>query len=572
MVATAIPDIEGNLRAAMLGSALGRKFEHDPQRLADHIGVRVRRVPSTEITHWKGAHVHSSAYYCHHDGEIVISETAQGGWLTWAFSHELGHALALQDWHTSIDEGEHSCDIFARAFLSDIDDSFRQVPGARFRLQFAVTWAEARISEWKAALPGAAPFRLLNLEDSVSVAQYGLRDRVLVVKDILPLGLSVTALAQASATLYSVAVTYLQRHKDPQVAYEVECVGLRHMRPDGRPYFRVGDKLTLDYVGTYTDEGGTLREDLRVRQDLYVMAATRSYGPAGESTWKLTISTVARSLPNDSDLIVSMLSEIGVAKISPLPFLTFGDANGTTIMRIDDTGMLVRGASSATDQSTAIYWLPNLTFSGDVGDQLPRAQLQSSAGTYSGKPQSLPAFRGYGAADRYVGINSTVANTGGADIDELAQIMESNYGNSRSALTLTSRVSDGVSRADLDADVSRVSGWFALGDLASSTQTIASGVITPDGSYQFVDTEGAAATDNLDTIDVPASHPLSGRPGAVLILRAANDARTVVCKDGTGNLKLAGDCTLDNVQDTLTLLWTGAVQGWIELARSNNGA
>lgn len=52
MVATAIPDIEGNLRAAMLGSALGRKFDHDPQRLADHIGVRVRRVPSTDITHW----------------------------------------------------------------------------------------------------------------------------------------------------------------------------------------------------------------------------------------------------------------------------------------------------------------------------------------------------------------------------------------------------------------------------------------------------------------------------------------------------------------------------------------
>ncbi len=408
------------------------------------------------------------------------------------------------------------------------------------------------------------------LEDADSVAKYGLRDRVLNVKDILPLGLSLTALAQASATLYSVAVTYLQRHKDPQVAYEVECVGLRHMR-NGTPYFEMGDTLTLDYVGTYTDEDGTLREDLRVRQNLYVMAATRSYGPAGESTWKLTVSTIARALPNDGDLIAAMLTEIGVAKISPLGFFQFGTADGTTIMQLNEFGMMLQGATTVTDLSTAIYWLANLAFQGDVDAQLPRAVLQASAGTYSGKRQSLPAFRGYGATDRYVGINSTVANTGGADIDELAMILESVYGSSAASVTATTRVSNGVSRIDVDADITRVSGWFALGDLAASTQTIATGAITPDASMQFVDTEGGAATDDLDTITVGASHPLSGRPGSILVLRAANSARTVVVKDGTGNIQLAGDCTLDNTQDTLTLMWTGAVQGWLELARSNNG-
>lgn len=408
------------------------------------------------------------------------------------------------------------------------------------------------------------------LEDADSVAKYGLRDRVLNVKDILPLGLSLTALAQASATLYSVAVTYLQRHKDPQVAYEVECVGLRHMR-NGTPYFEMGDTLTLDYVGTYTDDDGTLREDLRVRQDLYIMAATRSYGPAGESTWKLTVSTIARALPNDGDLIAAMLTEIGVAKISPLGFFQFGTADGTTIMQLNEFGMMLQGATTVTDLSTAIYWLANLAFQGDVDAQLPRAVLQASAGTYSGKRQSLPAFRGYGATDRYVGINSTVANTGGADIDELAMILESVYGSSAASVTATTRVSNGVSRIDVDADITRVSGWFALGDLAASTQTIATGAITPDASMQFVDTEGGAATDDLDTITVGASHPLSGRPGSILVLRAANSARTVVVKDGTGNIQLAGDCTLDNTQDTLTLMWTGAVQGWLELARSNNG-
>lgn len=487
-------------------------------------------------------------------------------------SHELAHVCGAHDLHPLGDDGERAADFFAEAFRRGAAEEFRQFPGAKVRLGFAVQLAETHIGRYRPRRPGLAPVQLLHIQDADSIAQYGLRDRVLVVKDILPLGLSINNLAQASTTLYGVAVTYLARHKDPQVAYEVECVGLRHMRPDGRPYFRMGDKLTLDYVGTYTDEDGTLREDLRVRQNLYVMAATRSYGPAGESTWKLTVSTIARALPNDGDLIAAMLTEIGVAKISPLGFFQFGTADGTTIMQLNEFGMMLQGATTVTDLSTAIYWLANLAFQGDVDAQLPRAVLQASAGTYSGKRQSLPAFRGYGATDRYVGINSTVANTGGADIDELAMILESVYGSSAASVTATTRVSNGVSRIDVDADITRVSGWFALGDLAASTQTIATGAITPDASMQFVDTEGGAATDDLDTITVGASHPLSGRPGSILVLRAANSARTVVVKDGTGNIQLAGDCTLDNTQDTLTLMWTGAVQGWLELARSNNGA
>jgi hypothetical protein len=44
----------------------------------------------------------------------------------------------------------------------------------------------------------------------------------------------------------------------------------------------------------------------------------------------------------------------------------------------------------------------------------------------------------------------------------------------------------------------------------------------------------------------------------------------VVCKDGTGNLRLAGDFTLTNVQDTIVLLRVGS--DWFELCRSDNTA
>ncbi len=77
-----------------------------------------------------------------------------------------------------------------------------------------------------------------------------------------------------------------------------------------------------------------------------------------------------------------------------------------------------------------------------------------------------------------------------------------------------------------------------------------------------VDTEGAAATDNLSTIS-------GGNAGDMLILGAVNDARTIVLKDGVGNLRLAGDCSLDNVDDRIVLLYDGT--NWYELARSNNG-
>lgn len=97
---------------------------------------------------------------------------------------------------------------------------------------------------------------------------------------------------------------------------------------------------------------------------------------------------------------------------------------------------------------------------------------------------------------------------------------------------------------------------------ASPTElTIASGAITATSSYHTVDTEADGASDDLDTI--------SGNSlGRILVLRAAHNDRTVVLKDGTDNLRLAGDCSLDNGDDVIVLL--SAVSVWWEVCRSNN--
>jgi hypothetical protein len=181
------------------------------------------------------------------------------------------------------------------------------------------------------------------IEDSTSVAAYGRRERVLVFKDILALGLTQADLTAASATLYALAVTYLLRHKDPQVAYEVDVVGLEHIS-GGVPTFKSGQTVRLDYEGTIETEDG--REALiSVDTDLYVMGYTRRFDDAGGSHWRFTVSTVARELPSDGQIFSDMMREIGVAKIAPLGDLTVGPANGAHIQLNSDGSFEIVGQS-----------------------------------------------------------------------------------------------------------------------------------------------------------------------------------------------------------------------------------
>jgi phage gp45-like len=109
--------------------------------------------------------------------------------------------------------------------------------------------------------------------------------------------------------------------------------------------------------------------------------------------------------------------------------------------------------------------------------------------------------------------------------------------------------------------------WYATNiseqplGLALQTLTIATGVVTIFSDFHYIDTESGAATDDLDTIN-------GGYDGQLVRLQTANSARDVVFKDGTGNLKLAGDFTADNAADTLTLIKKGST--WFEISRSSN--
>ena len=95
---------------------------------------------------------------------------------------------------------------------------------------------------------------------------------------------------------------------------------------------------------------------------------------------------------------------------------------------------------------------------------------------------------------------------------------------------------------------------------------ISSGTLTIQQSLALVDTEASASSDDLDTITQPASQ--AGE--ALIFLKCTHFGRDVVVKDGTGNLYTAGDFSLENVTDTITMIGINSGGAYYELSRSDN--
>lgn len=96
-----------------------------------------------------------------------------------------------------------------------------------------------------------------------------------------------------------------------------------------------------------------------------------------------------------------------------------------------------------------------------------------------------------------------------------------------------------------------------------SAATIASDTISAVGNCMVIDTEAAAASDDLKTIN-------GGSTGQILILNPASTARAITVKHATGNIYLSGgaDRALNHIRAHLTLICIGSE--WRELAYSRN--
>lgn len=82
-------------------------------------------------------------------------------------------------------------------------------------------------------------------------------------------------------------------------------------------------------------------------------------------------------------------------------------------------------------------------------------------------------------------------------------------------------------------------------------------------SFHRVKPNADGASSNVDTIAIV-------NDGLVVTFSPYAASKTLVFKDGVGNLRLAGDCTLDTMYDTITLICDRTNSTWNEIARSNN--
>lgn len=113
----------------------------------------------------------------------------------------------------------------------------------------------------------------------------------------------------------------------------------------------------------------------------------------------------------------------------------------------------------------------------------------------------------------------------------------------------------------LDAQGNDIDDVGQLSFGAFAELTIATGAVTASQVYHSVDTESDAATDDLTTINGAAA-------GDLLVLRPAHDARTVVLKNGTGNIltPAGGDVDLDDIDLHVVLIYDGT--NWHVIGRT----
>jgi hypothetical protein len=90
---------------------------------------------------------------------------------------------------------------------------------------------------------------------------------------------------------------------------------------------------------------------------------------------------------------------------------------------------------------------------------------------------------------------------------------------------------------------------------------ISAGVITATANMFNIDTEGAGATDDLNTINGVTD-------GMVIYVKSATSTRDPTIKDGTGNLYTAGDFTLTSHFDSIIFSHQGTIL--VENSRSDN--
>lgn len=150
------------------------------------------------------------------------------------------------------------------------------------------------------------------------------------------------------------------------------------------------------------------------------------------------------------------------------------------------------------------------------------------------------------------GTGAGTCNWGGNDISVLSSNLLHAFQPGSSNIVF-SNVSGNINLANSDS----VKLIKCTGAITGRNLTINGGVVTITTDYHLIDTEGAAASDDLDTIN-------GGVDGQFLMIACVNAARSVVVKHNTGNIIIqdSGDIILNSVDEKLLLFYDGTNAKW----------
>lgn len=151
-------------------------------------------------------------------------------------------------------------------------------------------------------LPGPNNSLIYYLEDTASSSTYGVRERVIVFKNVAPIANSPAAYREAANVLYDLAVAWLRDHKDPVQEWEVEVLGpLRCFDPVTNTWLlRPGQWIHVTARGVVEDVDGK-RIIVDIDDNAFVRGIERSFSKDSESV-KLQLSTTDTVLRGDDAL------------------------------------------------------------------------------------------------------------------------------------------------------------------------------------------------------------------------------------------------------------------------------
>lgn len=277
---------------------------------------------------------------------------------------------------------------------------------------------------------------------------------------------------------------------------------------------------------------------------------------AGTSTLIDTYSDAALTIPNPNPVEADANGRFGAIFLAAddYKFICKSNDEGTTFFTQDD------------------YTIDDtLTFSGGLVESGGVVQLATSVNLQTGTSYTyLTGDRGKMVAHSNASAISATLPSAGASFPNGWFVDIVNIGAGALTITCASNI-DGLSTLTIyQYEGIRIfssgstyysnRGSASLNAKVGANLTIASGAVTitsPFSKY-LIDTEGAAATDDLDTIN-------GGVQGRVLILSTVNSARNIVIKHNVGNIYCpAGqNITLDTVYDNIILEYDSTLTKWV---------